>query len=80
MLVVDLDLGRAENLKSLIEFMDTPSVITAMPDDWRNRLGARRLEALFVGPELGDDAIAALLSELEQFDPNVPVVMIQKQT
>lgn len=79
-LVIDEDLGRAENLKELIEFMDTPSVITAIPDDWRGRLGEGRLEALFVGPGLSDEVVEGLLAELEQFDPNVPVIMIQGRT
>ncbi len=76
-LVVDDDLGRAENLKELIEFMDTPTVITAIPDDWRRRLGTRRLEAMFVGPGLSDEVVDRLLAELKSIDPNVPVVMIQ---
>lgn len=79
-LVIDEDLGRAENLKELIEFMDTPSVITAIPDDWRGRLGEGRLEALFVGPGLSDEVVEGLLAELEQIDPNVPIIMIQSRT
>ncbi|MDX1515261.1 MAG: hypothetical protein R3288_00400 [Woeseiaceae bacterium] len=75
-LVVDRDPTLAENLKGLIEFMDTPSVETAVPADWRERLGERRLEALFVGPDLADDDVEQLLGDLAQFDPNVPVVVI----
>ena len=75
--VIDEDQRLAENLKEVLEFMDAPHVVTAMPDDWRRRLGNRGLEALFVGPDLSDESLDALLCDLEKFDPDVPVVMIQ---
>lgn len=75
-LVVDQSRNTAENVKELIEFMDSPCVVTAMPTDWQNRLAGRRLEALFVGPALSDDDISSLLADLARIDPNVPVVMI----
>lgn len=78
--VVDPDNDRAERVKGLVEFMDCHRVLTAMPDDWQSRLGARRLEAMFVGPGLSDEAVGGLLADLEQFDPNVAVVMIQGRT
>ncbi|MDX1556957.1 MAG: alpha/beta fold hydrolase, partial [Xanthomonadales bacterium] len=75
-LVVDQDPVLAEHLKELIEFMDSPSVVTAEPSDWKQRLGQRRLEALFVGPDLAPEDLTVLLSDLRSVDPNVPVVMI----
>ena len=75
-LVVDQDPVLAEHLKELIEFMDSPSVVTAEPSDWRERLGQRRLEALFVGPALTPDDVDVLLSDLRSVDPNVPIVMM----
>lgn len=75
-LIVDDDAAQAENLRELIEFMDSPSVVTAAPGDWRQRLGERRLAALFVGPALSDPAVGSLLKDLEAIDPNVPVVVI----
>jgi len=79
-LVVDQDPSVAENLKELIEFMDAPCVITAMPDDWKARLGDRRLEALFVGPDLSEAEVNVLMDELSQFDPNVPVIMMRGES
>ena len=76
-LVVDRSTRTAENVRELIEFMDTPSVITAAPADWKKRLGPRRLEALFVGPGLTERQVAALLDELGAIDPNAPVVMMR---
>lgn len=76
-LVVDQDRELAENLKELIEFMDQPHVVTAAPANWRQRIGKRRLEAVFVGPDLSEQDIGGLLAELKQFDPNVPVVMME---
>lgn len=76
-LVVDPDPVLAAHIKELIEFMDSPSVVTAEPADWRQQLGERRLEALFVGPDLTPDDVAALLSDLRSIDPNVPVIMMR---
>ncbi|MDH3747800.1 MAG: hypothetical protein OER97_06295 [Gammaproteobacteria bacterium] len=76
-LVVDQDRALAENLKELIEFMDQPYVVTAVPTNWRQRIGERRLEAVFVGPDLSDQDVSGLLADLKIFDPNVPVVMMQ---
>ena len=75
-LVVNNADSPAENLKQLIEFMDTPHVITAHPDDWRQRLGENRLEALFVGSDLSDSDIRDLLGDVGEMDPNVPIVML----
>ena len=76
-LVIDQNPIVADNVKSLIEFMDTPCVITANRKDWRTRLGERRLEALFVGPDFSDAEVNGLLTELSKIDPNVPIVMMQ---
>ena len=76
-LVVDATRASAKNVCELIEFMDTPSVIAARPSDWRDVLGGRRIEALFIGPTLSDGQVSGVLSELEKIDPNVPVVMME---
>ncbi len=75
-LVVNKADAQAENLKSLIEFMDSPEVLTAGPGDWRERLGENTLEALFVGADLSPTDIEALLSDVGSIDPNVPIVML----
>ena len=68
----------SENLKELVEFMDAPNVITAMPDDWKSRLGDARLEAMFVNPELSSETVSGVLRELSEIDPNVSIVMVEK--
>ncbi len=78
-LVINRAQADAENLKELIEFMDTPNVRTALPNEWRQELGDRRLEALFVGPDLSTDEIDRLLVDVGEFDPNVPIVMMQAE-
>ena len=78
-LVINRAQADADNLKELIEFMDTPNVRTALPGEWRQRLGDRRLEALFVGPDLSADEIDTLLVDVGEFDPNVPIVMMQAE-
>jgi len=75
--VVDGDTDRAENLKELIEFMDAPAVI-ATPADWRERLGDKRLDALFVGADLPEDDVSRLLEAVGEYDRNVPIVMLNR--
>ena len=75
-LVINRARAEADNLKELIEFMDTPNVRTALPTTWRQELGEARLEALFVGPDLSTDEIDALIADVGDLDPNVPIVMM----
>lgn len=76
-MIIDTDPVLSSHVKELIEFMDTPSVVAAVPDNWQQQLGDRRLEALFVGPDLSSNDVSRLLADLANVDPNVPVVMIQ---
>ena len=78
-LVVGRKLAQANNLKELIEFMDTPQVCTAGPGEWRQRLGDHKLEALFVGPDLSDGDVQVLLGDVGELYPNVPIVMMQAE-
>ena len=78
-LIVDHTAARASNLKSLIEFLDTPRVCTATSSEWRGRLGDNRLEALFVGPDLLEDDLQRLLGDVRKMDPNVPIVIMQAE-
>ncbi len=75
-LVVSGVAADAENLRGLIEFMDTPNVKTARPGDWRRTLGGARLAALFVGQDLSAEEVDILLGEVVRMDPNVPIVML----
>ena len=76
-LIVDRQERAAIKLRELIEFMDTPLVDTAAPEQWRQRLGDRRLEALFVGSELTDAEVHELIRDVGRLDCNVPVVIMQ---
>ena len=77
-LIMIVNRGRAEadRLRQLIEFMDSPAVATTSPGRWRERLGDHRLEALFVGPDLSDKDLDALLNDIGDYDPNVPIVLV----
>lgn len=75
-LVINRLAADGKNLKELIEFMDTPNVHTAAPEQWRQVLNERRLEALFVGSDLSADEVDTLLVDIREFDPNVPIVMM----
>lgn len=74
-LVINRSEVEAENLKELIEFMDTPHVRTAGPGDWRDALGDDRLEAMFIGPDISADEADQLVGDIGKLDPNVPIVM-----
>ncbi len=75
-LVIGSETGAATRLKSMIEFMDSPRVVTASPSDWRTSVGEERLDAVFIGNDVADGDIDAMLDELEHIDPNVSIVMI----
>ena len=78
-LVVDTSEAQASNLKELIEFMDTPTVCAATPATWREQLGDRRLEALFLGPDVAPDAADSVLSSVAALDPNIPIVLLRER-
>ncbi|MEQ9573993.1 MAG: hypothetical protein RLN77_00280 [Rhodospirillales bacterium] len=75
-MVIDGQGARGQNLKELLEFMDSPRVQIASPDDWRKRLGDRRLAAIFMGDDLPQEQIDRLMSDIAEVDPNAPIVMV----
>lgn len=77
-MVVNRAGAAAENLKELIEFMDAPNVCTATPVKWQQQIGDSRLEAVFIGPDLSDKDIRALVDDIGELDPNIPIVMISE--
>ena len=79
-LVINRSEVEAENLKELIEFMDTPHVRTAKPGEWREALGDDRLEAMFIGPDITADEADKLVGDIGELDPNVPIVMTNTGT
>lgn len=76
-MVINRAAGDAENLKQLIEFMDSPEVRTSTPGQWRKVAGDTRLEAVFVGPDLSDKDIRHVVDDVGELDPNIPIVMLQ---
>lgn len=76
--VVNNSEATTDNLKELIEFMDTQEVFSATPRDWRNVVGDRRVEAVFVGPDLDDSEIRTLVGDVGELDPNIPIVMLSE--
>lgn len=75
-MVVNRTGSAAENLKELIEFMDAPHVCTSTPMKWQQQIGDSRLEAVFIGPDLTDKDIRAVVHDIGELDPNIPIVMI----
>lgn len=76
--VVNRAQKEAENLKELIQFMDAPEVCTATPADWREAVGDRRLDAIFIGADLSDGEVRELLGDMADSDPNVPIVVLNE--
>ncbi|MEO1244420.1 MAG: hypothetical protein AAFX56_01955 [Pseudomonadota bacterium] len=80
-LVVDRESGAASRLKSMIEFFDSPRVVTAAPEDWRRRLeidqhGRQRLDAVFLGTKLKESEIDEVVGGVGRIDPNVSIVLL----
>jgi len=75
-MVIEGQDARGQNLKELLEFMDAPRVRIASPDDWRVRLGGRRLAAIFLGDDLKKSQIDRLIADVGEFDPNAPIVLV----
>ena len=66
-------------LRKLIEFMDTPSVCSATPRDWQERIGDARLEAVFVCPDLEDQDARNVIESVGKRDPNIPIVLVSDE-
>jgi DNA-binding NtrC family response regulator len=79
-MIIDGKRARGQNLKELLEFMDTPSVQIASPDDWRKRLGDRRLAAIFLGDDLQQAQIEQLMCDVAEVDPNAAIVMMSAES
>lgn len=75
-MIVDDAVERAENLKELIEFMDVPQVQVVAPENWRGRIGDRRLAAVFLSNDLEESRLRRVISDVGEHDPNVPIVLV----
>ena len=78
-LVVANSDAAAEQLKELLEFMDALPVESSTVDNWRSRVGKRRLSAVFLGQDLSRVENERLVRELGKFDPDVSIVLIEDQ-
>ena len=78
-MVVNGGAAAADNLKELIEFMDAPEVRVATPAKWREVADETRVEAVFVGPDLEDEDVRELLAGIGDFDPSIPIVMLDPE-
>lgn len=74
-IVIDTADGAAGKLKELIEFMDAPKVCACSLEEWKQELGDRRLEALFVDGQLPGSELDNLLEDVGKLDPNIPIVV-----
>ena len=75
-MVVNRTGAAADNLTELIQFMDSPRVCAASPSEWQEQVGARRLEAVFVCPDLSDGDIRRVFDGIGTLDPNIPIVVL----
>jgi hypothetical protein len=77
-MVINHTLAAADNLKELIEFMDEPEVRSSTPDEWRERLGDRRLGAVFIGSDLTEKEVHTVVGDVGSLDANTPIVMLHE--
>ncbi len=80
-LVLDNNTAAASRLKSMIEFMDAPPVVTATPASWRSSIDEaaadeQRLDAVFLGATLSDAEITAVVDGVGEIDPNASIVIV----
>jgi hypothetical protein len=78
-MIIDEHAERAEQLKSVIEFMDVPQVRIAEPASWRAELGDRRLAAVFVSNDLEHEVVRGVIEGVGEHDPNVPIVVVENR-
>lgn len=76
--VISRTVTDAENLKTLIEFMDEPEVRISTPTDWKQDIGGSRLDAVFVGADLTDVEIRSVVDDVGALDPNTQIVMLHE--
>lgn len=75
-MIVDDPSERAQNLKSVIEFMDVQQVQIAAPESWRSGVGDYRLAAVFLSGDLDHDRLHRVIADVGEHDPNVPIVIV----
>lgn len=77
-MVIEGPEARGQNIKELIEFMDVPRVRIAQVETWKEKLGERRLAAIFVGDDLEADSFERVIREVGEYDPNTPIVRVSR--
>ncbi len=60
--------------------MDTPAVKATVPADWQSLLNFGRVTAIFLGSNLANDELEHVISEIGNFDRNVPIVLVRQET
>ena len=75
-IVIDPDAGFASRLEEEILFMDDTEVCVSGIDGWRDSCTGMRVDALFVGPGVAESDMPSLMADVEDFDPNVPIVIV----
>lgn len=78
-LIIDCDIARAEQLKSMIEFLDAPAVRIAAADDWQSIAKSAGLTAVFIGNGFDADAAQRIAGDVQQAHPEVPLVMVDAE-
>ena len=75
-IVVDNDADSASRLEEELLFMDETHVRVSEVDEWRDCCADDDVEALFVGPGVAEKDVCWLLKAVEQYDPDLPVVLV----
>jgi sigma-54 specific flagellar transcriptional regulator A len=79
-LIVDDDVARTQNLKSLLEFLDYGPVITANHDTWRGHLAREQeLEAVFLGQGGSTIALRQVVDTLNARTVKLPILLLDAE-
>jgi len=70
----------AQDMRNLLEFMDTHRVEIANPDNWQDQLDGRALSAVFLAPDVADETREVLIDEIGRLDASISVVVVNSPT
>ena len=66
----------AQDIRNLLEFMDTHRVEIAEADAWQEQLNGRALSAVFFAPDVPDETRELLLDDIGRLDADISVVVV----
>ncbi len=78
-LVIDPDKHLGRELKTLLEFLEHPVVLTETEGDWRATVTAgTKIDVVFMRNTGDDQMLLAQLDSIKDYDPRLPIILFHK--